>query len=61
MTQRRLRRGTFTSVRQLQQAICEYVEHHNNDARGYRWQALPEEILAKVRRARAILDKTPTA
>ena len=61
LTQRRLRRGTFTSVRQLQQAICEYVEHHNNDARGYRWQALPEEILAKVRRARAILDKTPTA
>jgi hypothetical protein len=25
------------------------------------WKALPEDILAKVRRARAVLDKTPTA
>ena len=61
LTQKRLRRGTFTSVRQLQQAIFEYVELHNNQAEGYHWQAMPEEILAKVRRARAVLDKTPTA
>jgi transposase len=61
LTQKRLRRGTFTSVRQLQQAIFEYVEHHNNQAEGYHWQAMPEEILAKVRRARAVFDKTPTA
>jgi transposase len=61
LTQKRLRRGTFTSVRQLQQAIFEYVEHHNNQAEGYHWQAMSEEILAKVRRARAVLDKTPTA
>jgi transposase len=59
LTQKRLRRGTFTSVRQLQQAIFAYVEHHNDRAKGYRWKALPEEILAKVRRARAVLDKTP--
>ena len=51
LTQKRLRRGTFTSVRQLQQAIFEYVELHNNQAEGYHWQALPEEILAKVRRS----------
>ena len=61
LTQKRLRRGTFTSVRQLQQAIFEYVELHNNQAEGYHWQAMPEEILAKVRRARAVLDKTPIA
>ena len=61
LTQKRLRRGTFTSVRQLQQAIFEYVELHNNQAEGYHWQAMPEEILAKVRRARAVLDKTPRA
>ena len=61
LTQKRLRRGSFTSVRQLQEAIFEYVEHHNNRAEGRRWKALPEDILAKVRRARAILDKTPTA
>jgi len=61
LTQKRLRRGTFTSVRQLQQAIFKYVELHNNQAEGYHWQAMPEEILAKVRRARAVLDKTPIA
>ncbi len=61
LTQKRLRRGTFTSVRQLQQAIFEYVELHNNQAEGYHWHAMPEEILAKVRRARAVLDKTPIA
>jgi transposase len=61
LTQKRLRRGTFKSVRQLQEAIFEYVDHHNDTAHGSRWKALPEEILAKVRRARAVLDKTPTA
>jgi transposase len=61
LTQKRLRRGTFNSVCQLQEAIFEYVEHHNDRAEGRRWKALPKDILAKVRRARAILDKTPTA
>jgi transposase len=61
LTQKRLQRGTFTSVRQLQAAIIEYVEHHNNHTAGNHWQALPAEILAKVRRARAVLDKTPTS
>jgi hypothetical protein len=44
----------------LQEAIFEYVEHHNDRTAGYQWKALPESILAKVRSARAILDKTPT-
>ena len=60
LTQRRLRRGAFRSVRELQEAIFEYVEQHNDRTSGYRWRALPEDILAKVRRARAVLDKTPT-
>jgi transposase len=60
LTQKRLRRGTFTSVRQLQAAIFDYVEHHNDRTEGYRWKAMPADILAKVRRARAVLDNTPT-
>jgi transposase len=60
LTQKRLRRGTFKNVRQLQQAIFDYVEHHNDRAKGYLWKALPEVILAKVRRARAVLDNSPT-
>jgi transposase len=60
LTQKRLKRGTFASVRQLQEAIFEYVEHHNDRTEGYRWKSLPEAILAKVRRARAVLDNNPT-
>lgn len=61
LTQKRLRRGVFKSVRDLIRAIIEFVEGHNNRTDGYRWKALPEVILAKVRRARAVLEKTPTA
>ena len=61
LTQKRLRRGTFRSVRDLQAAILDYVEEHNEQAKGLLWKALPDEILAKVRRARAVLDKTPIA
>jgi transposase len=57
LTQRRLRRGTFRSVKQLVSAIEAYVEHHNNHAKGYRWTAQATDILEKVRRARATFDK----
>ena len=60
LTQKRLKRGVFRSVKELQEAIIAFVEEHNNRTDGFRWKALPEAILAKVRRARAILDKTPT-
>jgi transposase len=57
LTTRRLRRGTHRSVKKLIAAITAYVEDHNNHAQGYRWTAKAEDILAKVRRARATLDK----
>lgn len=60
LTQKRIRRGTFRSVRELQQAIVDYVEHHNDRAQAYLWKALPDDILAKVARARAVLDNAPT-
>jgi len=60
ITQQRIRRGTFKNVDQLKAAIYEYVKHHNEHAQGFNWTAKPEEILAKVRRARATLDKTPS-
>jgi len=61
ITQQRIRRGVFTSVKQLKAAIYDYVEEHNEHAQGFTWTATPEDILAKVRRARATLDKTPSA
>jgi len=61
LTQKRLKRGVFKSVADLIKAIVGFVEEHNNRTDGYRWKALPDAILAKVRRAREVLDKTPTA
>ena len=61
ITQQRIRRGVFTSVKQLKAAIYDYIDEHNEHAKGFAWTATPDEILAKVRRARAALDKTPSA
>jgi transposase len=60
LTEKRLRRGAFRSVAALVQAIEAYVEHHNENAKGFIWTAKAEQILDKVRRARAVLDKIPT-
>jgi transposase len=56
ITERRIRRGVFKSVAQLEQAIGEYIEHHNANPSGFVWTAKADAILEKVRRARAALD-----
>jgi transposase len=61
ITDRRIRRGAFKSVAQLEQAIREYIEHHNAHPQGFVWTAKVDAILEKVRRARAALNKLPSA
>ena len=62
LTDRRIRRGVFRSVRQLIAAIEEYVTHHNDQTEhGFRWTAAADQIIEKYRRARAALDKIATA
>ena len=41
--------------------FCRRPEKHNANPRTYTWTAKAEDILEKVRRARAILDKMATA
>ena len=48
------------SVPALIAAIEDYIDHHNDADKGFLWTAKAEDILAKVRRARAVLDKTPS-
>ncbi len=60
ITDKRIRRGTFTSVTQLIEAIDDFIDDHNADPKSFTWTAQVEDILAKVRRARAVLDKVPT-
>lgn len=57
LTDKRIRRGTFRSVPELVKAIEEYVEHHNDNAKAFAWTAKPEDIIAKVHRARQALNK----
>ena len=61
LTDRRLRRGTFTSVPALIEAIETYVEHWNDDPKPFMWHKTAEEIIAKVGRGRAALAQVKSA
>ena len=56
ITDKQIRRGSFGSVEALIQTITDYIEHHNRDPKTFVWTAKVEDILEKVRRARAVLD-----
>ena len=60
ITDKRIRRGVFRSVEQLIAAIMDYIAQHNDNPQTFTWTAKVEEILEKVRRARAALDKIRT-
>jgi len=61
ITDKRIRRGVFRSVKELVAAIDEYVAKHNENPQSFTWTAQTDAILEKVRRARAVLDKMQTA
>ena len=48
ITQQRIRRESFRSVAHLQQAILDYIAHHNKTSQPFRWTASAELILGKV-------------
>ena len=55
ITDKRIRRDSFTSVAELELAIDLYVAHHNTDPKPFIWTASATDILAKVSRAKAAL------
>ncbi len=57
ITGKRIRRGVFTSVPDLEAAINEYIAVHNVKPKPFIWTAKASDILAKVTRARAALNK----
>ena len=61
LTDRRLRRGAFTSVADLIDAIETWVEHWNDDPKPFVWHKAADEIIAKVRRGRAALTRVKSA
>lgn len=50
ITSKRIRRGTFRSVRELETAIKEYLETHNQDPKPFVWTATADEIFGKITR-----------
>jgi transposase len=56
LTDKRIRRGSFTSVTDLIAAIEDYIAHHNDNPKPYKWTKTAEEIIEKVRRGRVALQ-----
>jgi transposase len=57
ISENRIRRDSFTSVNELEQAIAQYIEHHNHNPKPFIWTARADDILAKVTRAKAALAR----
>jgi transposase len=58
LTDKAIRRGVFTSVKELEAAIHEFIDAHNEDPVPFVWTASVAKILDKVARARATLQKS---
>jgi hypothetical protein len=56
LTKRRLKRGVFISVVDLQAAINRFVVEHNAEPKPFTWTANPDKIIRAVRRGHQVLD-----
>ena len=56
LTKRRLKRGVFRSVVELQAAINRFLSETNDDPRPFRWTKDPDKIIAAVKRGHQALD-----
>jgi transposase len=56
LTRRRLKRGVFRSIVELQTAINCFLSETNNDPKPFTWTADPDKIVAAVKRGHQVLD-----
>lgn len=61
LTDKCIRRGVFKSVAQLVETLYNYIAAHNKRPKSFQWTAKANEILAKVQRARDVLDNKGSA
>lgn len=61
LTQKCLRQNSFRNVEKLIEVIQKFIDHHNAQPQSIIWTATVDDILDKVKRAKAVLDKTPSA
>jgi transposase len=56
ITDKRIRRGSFSSVPELISAINEYLENHNQNPQVFVWSASVEKILGKINKCKEAFD-----
>ncbi len=56
LTWRRLKRGVFRSIVELQAAIDRFLRETNGDPKPFIWTADPDKIIAAVKRGHQALD-----
>lgn len=56
LTKRRLKRGVFRSIFDLQSSINRFLKEHNTQSKPFVWTANPDKIIAAVRRGHQVLD-----
>ena len=56
LTRRRLKRGVFRSVDELEAAIIRFVAENNDQPKPFVWTANPKRILAAVKRGKEKLE-----
>ena len=52
ITRQAIRRGTFTSVKELTAAIGAFIDHWNDHPHPFAWTKDADEILSKIQRAK---------
>ena len=61
LTDKCVRRGVFHNASELEQALLDYIETHNQEPAPFIWTAKACDILEKVKRGRARLDNIQSA
>lgn len=56
LTRRRLKRGVFHSLADLQAAINRFVVEHNQNPAPFKWKANPDDIIAAAKRGHQTLE-----
>ena len=55
ITEKQIRRGVFTSVKELEEKIMTFIDEYNKDRKPFVWTKSAEEIFHKVKRAKTSL------
>ena len=56
LTKRRLKRGVFNSITDLQAAINRFLDDHNENPKPFVWKANPGRVLAAIERGKQALE-----